>query len=75
MQVEGTSALMFTTLKKRGHWSGRWLSKNNKLARLINYGEICLNCIKLPQTSPIKRIPRYPRYYSFSKSSKSPRGD
>lgn len=54
LQVKGTSALLFTTLKGRSHWSERWLQRGFKLMHIINYGEICIKCLDLPYDEAIK---------------------
>jgi len=47
LQIKTTCALLFSTLKKRGHWSLRWLNDQNELVFLINFAEICVKCAEL----------------------------
>ena len=64
-QVEQACALLFTTLRfviakllnifrQRSHWSTRWLTDGEDLVNFTSFGEICINCIKLPYEDAIK---------------------
>lgn len=54
LQIKGTMAKITTTLKGRVPWSTNFITTNNKLLHLINYSEICSNCISLPMEEAIK---------------------
>ncbi len=54
LQITSTCALLFSTLKKRGHWSIRWLNEKNELIHLINFAEICLKCAELEYDEAVK---------------------
>lgn len=46
LQAKKSKGFFFTTLEERGHWSFRWLH-SNKLIHVINYSEVCDECLKL----------------------------
>jgi len=53
LQVKGTCAFFYTTLKERSHWSGRWLARGGMLMKIVNKGEICLECLDKPYDEAI----------------------
>jgi hypothetical protein len=54
LQVEGTCGLFFSTLEKSSHWCMGWINSKQELAKVLNYGEICNDCMELPYDKQIK---------------------
>ena len=54
LQVEGTSGFFFSTMERSSHWCSGWINSEQKLAKILNYGEICNDCMKLPYEQQVK---------------------
>ena len=53
LQVDGTCALLFTTLKGRSHWCSHFIEGRRPAAKVVNFAEVCNECLK---KQPIEQL-------------------